>query len=74
MEHEICPVFVGRYDGEFALNPSEVEATKDVVWIDFVHSITDPNDTTYDHLSIWCREEAVLLSRSDDFQTWLAAL
>lgn len=74
MEHEICPVFVGHYDGDFALNPSEVEATKDVVWTDFIQSIVDQNDTTYDHLSIWCREEAVLLSQSNAFQTWLAAL
>jgi isopentenyl-diphosphate delta-isomerase len=74
MEHEICPVFVGQYEGDFDLNPSEVEATQDVVWSDFIQSILDPLDTSYDHLSIWCREEAVLLNESDDFQAWLQVL
>ena len=68
MEHEICPVFVGFSDNEMVLNPSEVQATQTVAWPEFVSAITDPENHTWDHLSVWCREEVALLEQSDNFQ------
>lgn len=69
MENEICPVFVGFCDNGLTLNPDEAQATQEVSWPDFVESIKDPKDSTWDHLSVWCREEAVLLDGSAEFQS-----
>ncbi len=68
MENEICPVFVGFSDNDMTLNPDEVQATQEVNWTDFVAAIKDSNDDTWDHLSVWCREEAILLDQSKAFQ------
>ncbi len=67
MENEICPVFVGRIGTEFELNSDEVEAVDWIDFQDFVARLKDPEDSTYDHFSVWCREEAVLLSESEMF-------
>ena len=68
MENEICPVFVGFSDNPLQLNPDEVQAVQVIAWPEFIASIQDEHDTTWDHLSVWCREEAVLLQQSDTFQ------
>ncbi len=68
MENEICPVFVGFSDNKFQLNPEEVQAVKTINWKAFVASLKNPEDATWDHLSVWCREEAILLDESEAFQ------
>lgn len=70
-ENEICPVWVGRISTEPQPNPVEVENINWLDWEDFVMKIKNPNDTTYDHFSVWCREEVVLLDESEKFQKWL---
>ncbi len=67
MENEICPVFVGRIGTKFELNSEEVEAVDWIDFHDFVTRLKDPEDSTYAHFSVWCREEAVLLSESEAF-------
>ena len=68
MENEICPVFVGFSDNNLDLNPEEVQATQTINWSDFISALKDEQDSTWEHLSIWCREEALLLDKSDTFQ------
>lgn len=72
MENELCPVWVGAIELNSPIhpNPDEVESTRFVDWEDLVTSVTDEQDFTWDHLSIWCREEIELLSASDDFRSW----
>ncbi len=66
VEHEICPVFIARYNGVPKLNPDEVEATRWIAWDDFLS--TSPGT-----FSEWCEKEAKLLSESPEFITWLDA-
>ena len=61
-ENEICPVWVGFTDQDPTPNSDEVEAVEWIDWEDFVTRLQDLNDNTYDHFSVWCREEAVLLA------------
>lgn len=70
MENEICPVFVGLYDEDLTPNPDEVKATKIIDWQEFITALFDPKNTDYDHLSVWCREESVLLHQSEAFRDW----
>lgn len=70
MEHELCPVYVGCYDGVFELNPDEVESIQEVSWEGLVKALESLGDTTWDHLSVWCREEILLLAGSVDFRVW----
>lgn len=74
MENELCPVFVGRIEQTPTPNPDEIEAIDWVDWQDFVTRLQDPNDSTYDHFSIWCKEESLLLSQNEDFQAFLKNL
>lgn len=63
VEHEICPVFVGFIDTELNVNTDEVEATRYIVWEQFVVETARP-DAPY---SQWCIEETQLLAGDEEF-------
>jgi len=63
VEHELCPVFVGLFDGEPVINPDEVEAVRWVLWNDFLQEMKEKPGFYSD----WCEEEAVLLNESKIF-------
>lgn len=64
VENEICPVLVAFTDKKPIVNKNEVEDTKWVNWQDFLKEIND-NPGKY---SIWCEQEAKLLSENKEFQ------
>jgi isopentenyl-diphosphate delta-isomerase len=70
-ENELCPVWVGRINTAPQPNPDEVETTNWLDWNDLVTRIRDKKDKTYDHFSVWCREEVILLDESKKFRTWM---
>jgi isopentenyl-diphosphate delta-isomerase type 1 len=61
VENEICPVFVGRFNGEPSPNPDEVEATKWVDWSLFLDSLDDPRS----EISPWAKLEARELTKTN---------
>lgn len=62
-ENEICPVMVAFYEGKLNLSRDEVEVTEWMPWEKFLDRVRA--DTK---LSAWCREEAVLLDKNEQFQ------
>ena len=70
MENEICPILVGMTEEESTLNSEEVEATRWVLWSDFLREIEE-HPSTY---SEWCEEEARILSKNPRLQEMLAHL
>jgi len=60
VEHELCPVFAGLFDGEPVINPDEVEAVRWVLWNDFLQEMKEKPGFYSD----WCEEEVVLLNES----------
>ena len=57
VENELCPVFVGFYDGPVTLNPNEVDEVRWIAWEQFLEEVNDPaND-----YSPWAVQEANLL-------------
>jgi isopentenyl-diphosphate delta-isomerase type 1 len=67
VENELCPVYVGRLDGQ-PLRPAAVEvaATRWVGWSGFFGQL--PGE-----ISPWCAEEAALLESSPEFRLWLSS-
>jgi isopentenyl-diphosphate delta-isomerase len=58
MENEICPIFIGFYDGRVIPNPLEVQAVKWINWEDWLEeTINYPNN-----YSPWCIEETQILA------------
>ncbi|MBU1344312.1 MAG: isopentenyl-diphosphate Delta-isomerase [Proteobacteria bacterium] len=68
MENEICPIFVGRYDGKVMPNPQEVQAIKWIQWNDWLkETVRYPGK-----YSPWCVEETRILSLDKPFNRWHA--
>ncbi len=70
VENEICPVYVGMLSSATNLNPEEVQAVDLVDWGGFIRAILDKNDTTFDHFSVWCRTEAMILHHNQKFRAF----
>ncbi len=64
MENEICPILVAFYDGPLDLNPQEVQATRWVLWTDWLAQIRQ-NPTDF---SPWCVEESEILAALHGFE------
>ncbi len=64
-ENEICPVFVGYYDGPVTPHPAEVAAVRWVDWAGFAEACIAPIDATdtgeFATFSPWSRWEAAAL-------------
>ena len=63
MENEICPVFIGLYDGRVLPRLDEVQAIQWVKWEDWVKEIFQHPDL----YSPWCVEETKLLASDKNF-------
>ncbi len=63
VENEICPVLVAFSDQKPSLNPDEVENVRWIKWQEFLREI-ERKPNTY---SVWCEQEAKLLSKNEDF-------
>lgn len=63
VENELCPVIVAFTDNEPVINGAEVENIRWIKWNDFLNEIDD-NPGKY---SIWCEQEAKLLSENKEF-------
>ncbi|MCW2579951.1 MAG: idi [Blastococcus sp.] len=57
VENEICPVYLGRFTGEPAPDPTEVGGWELVDWADFRRR----QESEGDAWSPWCREQAVMI-------------
>jgi isopentenyl-diphosphate delta-isomerase len=57
VENEICPVYLGRFTGTPAPDPTEVGKWELLDWVDFRRRL----DTEGDAWSPWCREQAGLI-------------
>jgi len=64
MENEICPIFIGFYDGDVIFNPEEVEAIKWIQWQLWLEE-TDQNPARY---SPWCVEETRIIAAHLNFK------
>ncbi len=63
MENEICPVYIGFYNGNVQPHPDEVQAIQWIKWEDWVEK-TLRHPELY---SPWCVEETVLLASDKKF-------
>ena len=61
VENEICPVYVGRFTGQPAPDPTEVGEWELLEWAAFRRR----QETEGDAWSPWCREQARLIEQSD---------
>src|SRR3989344_7550838 len=57
VEHEVCPIFIARTDGQVKPNPSEVEDYKWLTWPEFKAHMADPAN----HYSPWSKEQVKIL-------------
>lgn len=64
VENELCPVFVGFTDQKLIINKNEIENIRWIKWPNFLKEIKQ-NPGKY---SIWCEQEAKLLSQNKKFQ------
>lgn len=67
-ENEICPVFVGHYDGPVKPNPQEVAATFWIDWEVFAFCRGDGPSIFNADFSPWCRWEATALLELPQFK------
>ncbi len=65
VENEICPVFIGYYQGEPTPQPTEVASTDWVNWQDFALAAQAPARSRFAHFSPWSLLEAKELAASD---------
>ena len=63
VENELCPVMVAFTDEKPKLNSNEVENIKWIKWSDFLDEIKTKSGT----YSVWCEQEAKLLSKDGEF-------
>jgi isopentenyl-diphosphate Delta-isomerase len=63
-ENEVCPVFVGTYDGPVFPNPDEVAAVRWIRWLDFARASRADGASEFDAFSPWSRWEAAELLRT----------
>lgn len=71
VENEICPVFIGRYQGDPQPNPVEVDAVEWVDWSDFAASCINKTGTRFDDYSPWSHLEGKLLMESPQLGDYL---
>lgn len=64
VENELCPVWIGFTDKLPSPNPDEVAAFDYLNWQEFLSCLKDENCKKYDHFSIWCRQEALLIEKT----------
>lgn len=69
VENEICPVLVGFDNSQPVINKDEVENVRWIKWNDFLDEIKK-NKGKY---SVWCEQEAKLLSKNKKFQKLIMA-
>jgi isopentenyl-diphosphate delta-isomerase len=62
-ENEICPILVCFTDQKPTVNKDEVEAIRWIPWKNFLKEIADGTK----NYSLWSREEALLLSKNNQF-------
>lgn len=67
MENEICPIFIGFYEGDVDFNPDEVEEIK---WMPFEDFVTE-TEINPQNWSEWCVEEVKILKNDTEFNLWL---
>jgi len=60
-ENELCPVFVGTYNGPLAPNPDEVAALRWIGWETFSRQCRSDAPSEFDAFSPWSRWEAAEL-------------
>jgi isopentenyl-diphosphate delta-isomerase type 1 len=60
-ENEICPVLIGRVEGEADPDPAELDATAWIDWDTFIALVDAPPGAPWGELSVWSRLEARLL-------------
>lgn len=66
VENEICPVFVGHYEGEPSPQDTEVAAIDWIDWQDFVNAAMEsPAHSQFAHYSPWSLLEAKELAGSE---------
>ncbi|SDU66227.1 isopentenyl-diphosphate Delta-isomerase [Desulfobacula phenolica] len=70
MENEICPIFVGFYDGNVVPHPQEVQAVKWIRW----EAWQEETAKYPDKYSPWCVEETRILALDKKFNELLACL
>ena len=71
VENEICPVFIGRYQGNPTRNPAEVDAVEWVSWADFAASCHGQTGTRFDSFSPWSHLEGKLLLDYPELDVYL---
>jgi isopentenyl-diphosphate delta-isomerase len=57
VEHELCPVFVGRVEGDPSPDPAEVGGLEWVSWGEFSRDVVEGRR----EVSTWCREQVAAL-------------
>lgn len=72
VENEICPVLIGRAEGEPRPDPAEAAAVMWFPWPRFVDGVRRSTDPFFSELSPWCREEALLLEEGEELERLLA--
>jgi isopentenyl-diphosphate Delta-isomerase len=65
VENEICPVWVGASEQPPRPAPEEVMDLRWTPWETFVEGIARSREPFYEELSPWCREETLLLAKSE---------
>ena len=58
VENEICPVYMGKIDGDLSPNPKEVQAWGWFEWSDFLDELKLDDENKW---SEWAKEEAILV-------------
>lgn len=62
-ENEICPILICFTDQKPVMNKDEVEAIRWAKWNDFLKEVGSENS----NYSLWAKEEAILLSKNEQF-------
>lgn len=68
MENEFCPVYICFTDQEAQINLDEVADINWINWLEFAEAVSNPDNKTWDHLSIWCKQETTQIYQSEKFQ------
>jgi isopentenyl-diphosphate delta-isomerase len=74
VENEICPVFIGMVEATPIPNPREVAALSWVPWAAFSSACLHPNNTPFEHFSIWSLMEGRQLAENGSVRALLAGL
>jgi len=63
MENEICPIYIGLYDGDMVPCPDEIQAVQWINWEDWVEKTLRSPDL----YTPWCVEETGILALDKNF-------